>query len=169
MRFSTDDQDISEFLRKYDSIPIGDRNHLTWEAICISAKVNPKHLAGAVLIAVSQHCAMKSKFIVASNHPTITKNRVKFAQMVGGEKDRSALDIMAGAQQGSSGHTFIGKAWFGGSGGGSSSSKQENDDDDTPLAPMVPETSSGFEDLFPSPNEVQDKLVPIRQRLLENK
>ena len=93
----------------------------------------------------------------------ITKNRVKFAQMVGGEKDRSALDIMAGAQQGSSGHTFIQKAWF----NPAAKPTKDDDDDETPSTPSIPETSSGFEDLFPSPNEVQDKLVPIRQRLLE--
>ena len=83
--------------------------------------------------------------------------------MVGGEKDRSALDIMAGAQQGSSGHTFIQKAWF----NPSAKPPKDDDDDETPSTPSIPETSSGFEDLFPSPNEVQDKLVPIRQRLLE--
>lgn len=168
MRFSLDDQDIAKFLRKYDSLPIGDRNHLPWEAIAIAAKVNTKHLIGSILLAVSQHCATKSKFIVASNHPMITEKRVEFAQMIGGEKDRSALDIMAGAQQGSSGHTFIGKAWFGGSvGGGGKSGKDNSEEVSTPIA-TYEETTSGFDDLFPSPDKVQEKLVPIRQRLLES-
>ena len=163
MRFSQDDSEIAMFLRKYDSIPLGDRNHLPWEAIAVAARVNTKHLIGSILLAVSQHCATKSKFIVASNHPMITKNRVKFAQMVGGEKDRSALDIMAGAQQGSSGHTFIGKAWFGGA---AASKPVKDDDDDTPSTPAIIQDDS-YGDLFPSPNQTQDKLVPIRQRLLE--
>jgi hypothetical protein len=166
MRSSSDDQDLAKFLRKYDSIPIGDRNYLSWEAIAIAARVNTKHLMGSLLLAVSQHCATKSKFIVASNHPMITKKRVEFAQMIGGEKDRSALDIMAGAQQSQSGHTFIGKAWFGGSGaGGNKPSKDE--DEPTKVTAIYEDSTSGFDDLFPSPNETQDKLVPIRQRLLE--
>jgi hypothetical protein len=162
MRFSVDDQDIATFLRKYDSIPIGDRNHLSWEAIAIAAKVNTKHLIGSILLAVSQHCATKSKFIVASNHPMITQKRVEFAQMIGGEKDRSALDIMAGAQQGQSGHTFIQKAWF-----NPSAAKEKDEEEVSKPTATYEETTGGFDDLFPSPNEVQDKLVPIRQRLLE--
>ena len=164
MRFASDDTEIAAFLKKYDSIPIGDRNHLSWEAIALSARVNPKHLTGSILLAVSQHCAMRSKFIVASNHPMITQKRVEFAQMVGGEKDRSALDIMAGAQQGQSGHTFIQRAWFGPNGNG----KQAKDEDAGAAPSAAIDQTSGFDDLFPSPNETQDKLVPLRQRLLES-
>ena len=165
MRFCQDDTEIAAFLKKYDSIPIGDRNNLSWEAIAVAAKINTKHLIGSVLLAVSQHCATKSKFIVASNHPMITQKRVEFAQMAGGEKDRTALDIMAGAQQNPSGHTFIGKAWFGASGGGNKAA-QDGSDGSAPVQ-TYEETTSGIDDLFPSPNETQDRLVPIRQRLLE--
>ena len=166
MRFCQDDTDIAAFLKKYDSLPIGDRNHLPWEAIAVAAKVNTKHLIGSVLLAVSQHCATKSKFIVASNHPMITQKRVEFAQMAGGEKDRTALDIMAGAQQNPSGHTFIGKAWFGASGGGNKAA-QDGSDGSAPVQTYEDTTNGEFDSLFPSPNETQDRLVPIRQRLFE--
>lgn len=164
-----DDHDIIAFLRKYDSIPVGDREHLSWEAIAIAARVNPKHLVGSILLAVSQHCATKSKFIVASNHPMITEKRVEFAQMIGGEKDRSALDIMAGAQQNPSGHTFIGKAWFGGgaTGGVAPKGKAAKDEEEVSTPAATYEGSDNFSDLFPSPNETQNQLIPIRQRLLE--
>lgn len=167
MRFVGDDPDIDNFLRKYDSIPIGDREALSWEAIAIAAKVDTRHLAGSILLAVTQHCAMKSKFIVASNHPDITQLRVEFAGKPGGEKDRSALDIMAGAQQNPSGHTFIGKAWFGGNSGGPAKTTPKTDEEE-PDTPKSTQVDEGYNDLFPSLKDVQEKLIPIRQRRLEN-
>ena len=163
-----DDQDIARFLIKYDSIPIADREVLPWEAIALAAKVETRHLIGSILLAVTEHCAVKSKFIVASNHPDITLKRVEFAQMAGGEKDRSALDIMAGAQQNPSGHRFIGKAWFGGGGGTSAPAKAAKTDDDEVETPKATYENEGFSDLFPSLKETQEKLVPIRQRRLES-
>lgn len=165
MRFSTDDTEIAAFLKKYDSIPIGDRDRIPWEAVSIAARVNPKHLLGAIQLAVQTHCWNRSRFIAVSNHPAITKARVKYGKMPSGERDRMALDIQVGAMQGPKGPTFIGKqvAVFGG-GGGSKSGKNEEDDN---TIESQANSDDGFDDLFPSPNDVQEKLVPIRQRLLE--
>ena len=83
--------------------------------------------------------------------------------MIGGEKDRTAVDMAIGWLQGPKSPTFIGKqvAVFNGPGG-------QNKDDEGNTIDAKPETvSDGFDDLFPSPNDVQEKLVPIRQRLLE--
>ena len=162
MRFSTDDSEIRSFLKMYDKIPIGDREHLSWEAIALAARVNPKHLLGSIQLAVQSYCWNKSRFLVISNHPQIVEKRIEFAQMAGGEKDRTALDIMAGWQQGPKSPTFIGKqvAVFNGPGG-------QNKDDEGQVIEAPKEVSDGYDDLFPSPNEVQDRLVPIRQRLLE--
>jgi hypothetical protein len=88
---------------------------------------------------------------------------VEFAKMAGGEKDRTALDIMAGAQQSTSGHTFIRDAWFGAPSKGTD--KSDGEEVSKPAATYI--EPSGFEDLFPPPNETQEKLVPLRQRLLE--
>ncbi len=168
MRYSHDDPEIRSFLKVYDKIPVGDRNRVPWEAVAIAAKVNHKHLVGAIQFAVQAHCSNRSRFIAISNHPDVMEKRVKFAKMAGGEKDRTALDIMNGALASPKGPTFIGKqvAVFGGGGGKS----QDKDDDEEGGSGKVLEAqteSDGFDDLFPSPSEIQNKLVPIRQRLLE--
>ena len=161
MRFASEDTEIEAFLDVYDSIPIGDREHLPWEAICLAAKINPKHLLGSINLAVSSHCATRSRFIVVSNHPDITEKRVKYAKMAGGEKDRTQLDIMVGALPSAKGPTFIGKAVFGAQTSGSSTSSDSEDGEPTDM-------TSSYDSLFPSVNEIQNKLIPIRQRRLED-
>jgi hypothetical protein len=64
------------------------------------------------------------------------------------------------------GPTFIGTqqvAVFRGGGQG----KAKDEDDGKTIDAEYSSSSDGFDDLFPSPNDVQEKLVPIRQRLLE--
>ena len=165
MRFATDDAEIRAFLKVYDKTPSVDRESLSWEAISIAAKVNPKHLIGAIQLAVQTHCWNRSRFIAVSNHPDVTKARVKYAKMAGGERDRTQLDIALGILQSPKGPTFIGKqvAVFGNGGG----QKQEKEEDEGKTVEAQFDSSDGFDDLFPSPNDVQEKLVPIRQRLLE--
>lgn len=165
MRFATNDQEIASFLKVYDKVPIGDRGRLPWEAIIIKAKVNPVYLLGAIQLAVQTYCWNKSRFIAISNHPDVTQARVDFGlELVGAEKDRMALDIMVGAQQSPKGPTFIGKqvAVFGGGG-------QKKDGSGEDIMDAEVSSDDGFDQLFPSPNEIQEKLVPIRQRLLEAK
>lgn len=161
-----DDSEIKAFMKVYDKIPVGAIEGFPWEAIAIAARVNPKHLIGAIQLAVQTHCWNRSRFIAVSNHPEITKARVKYGKMASGEKDRTALDIALGIMQSPKGPTFIGTqqvAVFGGRGG-----KQVSKDDDVEDGKIIDAGSGdGFDDLFPSPNDVQEKLVPIRQRLLE--
>jgi hypothetical protein len=163
MRFATNDEVVADFLKVYDKIPVGDRDRLPWEAIMIKAKVNPIYLLGAIQMAVQTYSWNKSRFLAVSSHPEITKNRIKFAKMAGGVKDREALDIVNGFLQSPKGPTFIGKqvAVFGGNGGGQNNNGGGN------VVDAEVDGDDGFENLFPSPNEIQDKLVPIRQRLLE--
>jgi hypothetical protein len=166
MRFATDDHEINAFLRVYDKIPVGARTKVPWEAIAIAAKVNPKHLLGAIQLAVQTHCWNRSRFIAISNHPDVMDKRVEYAKMAGGERDRTQLDISLGFLQSPKGPTFIGKqvAVFGGNGG---QGKGKGDEDEGKTVEAQYDSSDGFDRLFPSPNEIQDKLVPIRQRLLE--
>jgi len=164
MRFATSDEVVSAFLKRYDSIPSGDREVLPWEAIAISAGVNLNHFAGSAMLAAATYCANKSKLIIATNHPEITKKRVEFALLPSGEKDRYALDVMAGAMPSAKGPTFIGKAIFGPSDGGIGKRK---DDDETEDQTAVFGTEDDLDKLFPSPSTMQNRLVPIRQRLLE--
>ena len=166
MSFATEDQEISAFLKAYSKIPIGARPKVPWEAIAIAAKVNPKHLYGAIRLAVEVHCMNRSRFIAVTNHPSITKARVGFGLAhVGADKDRMALDIQVGAMQGPKAPTINVNqqvASFPGRGG-----KSKGDEDDGNEVEAQYDSSDGFDRLFPSPDVMQQKLVPIRQRLLE--
>ena len=167
MRFASEDMEIGAFLKVYDKIPPSDKEHVSWEAIALASKVNPKHLLGAIQLAVQSHCWNRSRFIAISNHPDITKARVKYAKMAGGERDRTQLDISLGFLQSPKGPTFIGKqvAVFGGNGGQQAS--KDDDDEDGQVIEAKSNSDDPFDALFPSPADIQQKLVPIRQRLLE--
>ena len=160
MRFATDDPDIGSFLRKYDSIPVGDRDVLPWEAIALAANVNTRHLIGSIVLAVASLGATKSKLLIASNHPSITRARVRFGMLPSGERDRTALDIMAGAQKSPNGATFIGNAVFG-------SINQPSGKDDEDGKSSQTSDDDAIDQLFPSVVGIQEKLIPIRQKLLE--
>lgn len=167
MRFATDDNEIRAFLKVYDKVPTGDRERLSWEAICIAAKVKPKELLGAIQLAVQAHCWDRSRFIAISNHPDVMEKRVEYAKMAGGERDRTQLDISLGFLPAQKAPTFIGKqvAVFNNNRGGGAPAKDDEDDGKTIQAPST--SSDEFDQLFPSPSDIQEKLVPIRQRLLE--
>jgi hypothetical protein len=167
MRWATDDAEIRAFFRIYDKIPVGDQKRIPWEAISIAAKINPKHLLGAIQLAVQTHCWNRSRFIAVSNHPDVTDARVKYALMAGGERDRTQLDIANGYLPSPKGPTFIGKqvAVFGGN-GGQKPSKSE-DEEDGKIIDVHSDDDDGYGDLFPSPQGVQEKLVPIRQKMLK--
>ncbi len=157
MRFSSQDPAIAAFLKKYDSVPEGDQKRLPWEAIALAAKVDLRQLTGSILFALRDASVNMVKVIALSSHPLITRARVTYAQLPGGDRDRNAMDTALGFLPSPKGPTFIGKAVFGTNG------SQEKEDGQ-------PATFGGdddLDDLFPSPNAMQDKLNPIRQRLLE--
>lgn len=165
MRFANEDPEIRAFLEFYDEIPPEDRRRVSWEAICVAAKINPKHLMSSALLAVTSYCATRSRFIMVSHHPEITQKRIEYAKLAGGERDRTQLDIMVGALPSAKGPTFIGKAVFGAPG----ASPAAQDDDDEPEKSATPPTvDDTYNNLFPSINEIQDKLIPIRQKRLED-
>ena len=167
MRFSMEDTEIKAFMRVYDKMDTGGRDGVPWEAIAIAARVNPKHLIGAIQLAVQTHCWNRSRFIAVSNHPEITKARVKYGKMASGEKDRTALDIALGIMQSPKGPTFIGTQQVAVFGGRGKQASKDDDAEDGKIIEAQMSNSDGFDDLFPSPNDIQEKLVPIRQRLLE--
>jgi len=163
MRFSSHDPDIKEFLDKYDSIPAGDRDRIPWEAIALAADVNVSHLLGAMHIAVQKYSASRVKFIISMGHPLIAASRIKFGQLASGEKDRNAVDMMTGAIPSPKGPTFIGKAVFGGK------SKDDDDDDDDSGVEVGFTKDDDLNELFPDSENIQQKLISIRQKQLENK
>jgi hypothetical protein len=164
MRFYNDEE-ISRFLVKFDSIPSGDKDCLPWEAISISAGVNPRHLVGSILVALQAHSVSAVKVIALSGHAVVTKKMVEYAQLPSGEKDRSMLLQGLGFLPSPKGPTFIGKAVFGGD-------RRVSDDDEDSDGKTVEATpifgkDDDLEQLFPSSEVIQEKLIPLRQRQLE--
>jgi len=157
MRFAPDEV-TSAFMKKYDAVPEGDRKYLPIEAIALSAGVDITHLLGSIMVALQKQAVSAVKIIAMTAHPKVTEARVLYAQGPWGEKDRTALDTAMGFLPSPKGPTFIGKAVFG-SGGAAMERDGEasgDDDDDGP----------DLDRLFPPANAMQQKLQPIRQRLL---
>ena len=168
MRFGSDDTEIKAFLRIYDKLPVSDRKQLSWEAISIAAKVNPKHLLGAIQLAVDNHCRNRSRFIGISSLPEVTEARVKYALMSGGERDRTQLEIAHGILPSPKGPTFVGKqvAVYNAGGG----SRKDDDGDTLEAAPLVYQGGDVEDRLFGTPQsnaEFDNKLVRIREKKLE--
>jgi hypothetical protein len=157
MRFSTEDESIAAFLKKYDSLPAGDRERLPWEAIAFAAQVDPHCLTGAIIFALQAVSVNTVKIIALSSHPMVLQKSIEFAQMAGGVKDRNAFHQGMGFLPSPKGPTFINKAVF-----GASASKEE----DEPAEASIFSAEDDLEKLFSDPVIVQEELVPIRQRLL---
>ena len=159
MRFSAEDPEIATFLKKYDSIPLSDRERVPWEAIALAANVDLRRLAGSVLFALRDMSVSTVKMIAFSNHPKVMQKTVDYAMMPSGDKDRTMVHRGLGFLPDPKGPTFIGKAVFGPSTGKEGAEPAETatfgEDDD-------------LDELFPPSNSMQEKLVPIRQRLLES-
>jgi hypothetical protein len=160
MRFSPDEV-IAAFLKKYDTIPSGDREHLPMEAVALAAGVDINHLLGSVMLALQAQSVSAVKIIAMSSHPKITEARVKFGQMPLGERDRTALDTAMGFLPNPKGPTFIGKAIFG-TGKNVMDQQRGGDEDDGGGDDDGPD----LDRLFPPANAMQERLTPIRQRML---
>jgi len=167
MRHSSDPSIIS-FLEKYDSVPSGDREKLPWEAIALAAEVNLQQLGWAAISAVEQYSAGVTKMMLVSSQPKIMKARIKYGLLPSGEKDRTAAQMASGVMPSPKGPTFIGKAVFG-SGKQTMSSQGAGGSDDDDDGPVIDgDDDPDLNQLFPSSNEIQQKLIPIRQRMLED-
>ena len=160
LRFGSGDLAIRTFLEKYDSISKSDRERVSWEAVALSANLDLNGLLGSAMLALAAKSANVSKIIAVTSHPLITRKRVEFAQLAGGERDRTSLDIMVGALPSAKGPTFIGKAIF----GNGNSSEEKDDEEHTPQAAVF---DDNFDYLFPNSGEMQDKLAVIRKQRLE--
>jgi hypothetical protein len=156
MRFS-DDPLIITFLEKYDSLGERDLQSLPLQAVALSAGLNVKHLWGEMMLAIREHSVSSVKIIAVSAHPQITKSRVEFAQTPGGFRDRDALDEMLGALKPSAGNTFIGKFF--------AATTKEMPENEEQASEMVDD----LEFMFPDSSVMQEKVQPMRQKVLEAK
>ena len=157
MRFASQDETIAGFLKKYDSIPAGDRERVPWEAIALAAKLDVQQLTGAIMFALENSSANTVRILGWTAHPEVMRKTIKYAKMPGGQKDRVTFHTGLDGSPSAKGPTFIGKqvAVFGSQGG-----KDAEEQAKTFGANNNPD------ELFPSSSVMQERLVPIRQRLL---
>jgi hypothetical protein len=163
MRFAPD-ENITMFLKKYDAVPVGDRNSLPVEAIAIAAGVDVGNLLGSAMLALQAMAVNVVKCIILSGHPKIAAARIKYGQMASGERDRNAVDIALGLLPSPKPPTFVQKAFIFGSGRAVMSEQGTGDDDDEQDG--VNETDPDLDVLFPPANQTQERLQAIRQKML---
>jgi hypothetical protein len=157
MRFAAQDETIAAFLKQYDKIPVGDRRRIPWEAVGLAAKLNLQQLTVAILFAMEAASVKTVKVLALSAHPKVMRKTIEYAGMLTGVKDRTMLHQGLGFLPTAKGPTFIGKAVFGGGGG------REGTE---PGQPTVFGEDDDLDELFPPANAMQERLAPIRQRLL---
>jgi hypothetical protein len=157
------DEVISAFFRKYDSIPVGDRERVPFEAIALAAGVDINHLLGSIMLALQAQAVNTVKIIAMTSHPKITAARVKYGLKPSGERDRTALDTAMGFLPSPKAPTFIGKAIFGSGKNAMNEQGAGNGDEDDEIT-----TAEGndldLDRLFPPANLMQEKLARIRNR-----
>jgi hypothetical protein len=164
MRMS--DGEISQqFLEKYDSIPERDRECLTIEVIALAAGVDPRALLGEILLAAREYSVVKFKLQLLEAHPEILEKRIEFAKLPGGYRDRDAIDTIAGALPRKA-VNFIDKFYAG------SATEKEAEEAEVPAVDPQPQAEQMIEDeafVFPDSEAMQEKIQPIRQKMLESK
>lgn len=166
MRFAHDDEVIAGFLKKYDSIPVGDRERLPWEAIALSARVNIQHLTGSTLLAIQSYSQNAVRVLALTAHPAVMRKRIQYAKLPSGEKDRNALDQGLGFLPSPKGPTFIGRLEVGRVPNRREIEVEPPEPMQATAMPIFTEDDD-IDQLFPPASLVQDKLVAIRQRLLD--
>lgn len=160
LRFSHDPA-AQFFVERYDKIPKGDREKLSWEAICIAAKVNPATLLGASVMALQEVSKSTVKILALTNHPKVVEARIAAAVLPGGVQDRNAFDTAVGFLPSPKGPTFVTNVNL-------DKKRRDDDDDDDDDSPDTGsyDAEDEMDHLFPPVSAMQDRLQPIRQRAL---
>jgi hypothetical protein len=166
MRMS--DGEISQqFLEKWDRIPERDRECLTIEIVALAAGVDPRALLGEILLAAREYSVTKFKLKALEAHPEILEKRIEYAKTPGGYRDRDAVDTILGALPRAK-TTFIDKFYA-----GSDSEKADLPEPESAVPEKaIQQAEEMVEDedfVFPDSEAMQDKIQPIRAKMLESK
>lgn len=157
MRFS-DDPLIIQFFDTYDSLPLGDRDRVSLEAILLKANINPVHFLGSMQLSLREHSLGMMKLIAIANQPNIMQKTVEYAELPGGYRDREQFHTMTGALPSPKGVTVFQKF---------TNVTPASDQKQEPIQEAeVVETDLNY--IFPDSSRMQDKLSPIRQKQLES-
>ncbi len=157
MRFSQSPM-VRKFLYRWDRIPEKDRVGLPLEAVSIAAKVDPTHLLGEIMLAMREYSVSAVKLIGIAQHPEVMQKSIDSALTNEGVRDREMVHTMLGALAPKGGATFIDKFFAG--------RQVDPEKGDTPAPVAQAEMVDDLEFLFPGANSMQEKIQPIRNRLL---
>lgn len=162
MRFS-EDPIIKKFLDRYDVLSKEERDAVPLEAVAVAADVEIPYLVGAVLLAIRYYTMNIVKVIAMTGHPESMKARVRNAKLIGGHRDREALDTGLGfLPQKREGQSFFVRGNLQLGSGGAPESL---------TGTIQPALSDGREDdkepdldvLFPDVSLVQERIASVRQ------
>jgi hypothetical protein len=156
LRFS-EDPIAKAFLEKYDSLGDKDLQSLPITAIALAAGVDSRTLLGEIMMAIREVSVNSVKIIAMAAHPQITKKRVEYAQTPGGFRDRDKLDEMLGAIKAPAGSTFINKFFA------AATNKMPEDEE------QAEAMTDDLEYMFPDSSIMQEKVQPMRQKVLDAK
>lgn len=153
LRFSPDPTAV-QFLSKYDSLGPSIRDNAPIEAVALAAKVDIPALLGVAILALQNYSANQVKILAVSNHPGVLRDTLRYAKLPRGTKDREHIHQALGFLPTSKPPSFIGKVFI-------NAGEQPNEPEPEEIA------ENDLENIFPDLSQVQTKLQPIRQKLLE--
>jgi hypothetical protein len=160
MRFS-DGELSSQFLEKWDSLSEWDQESIEIEVVATACEIDPRHLLGEIMLAMREYSVNKVKLLAVEAHPEVISKRIEFAKTPGGYRDRDALDTMLGALPRTS-TTFIDKFFSG------NVPDEKEEDEEKPTKPAE-EMVSDENFVFPDCEIMQERIQPMRQKLLAGK
>jgi hypothetical protein len=126
--------------------------------VAILANLNFRQLTGSIIFALQTDSVSAVKVIALAGHPSVTEKTIEYAKMASGEKDRMMIHQALGFLPSPKGPTFIGKAVFSSNDGLAKTDASEG--------PETFDKDDDIDELFPPATKIQERLVPIRQRLL---
>jgi hypothetical protein len=152
---------IRKFLHKWNRISEKDRIGLPLEAVAIAAKIDTSTLLGEIMLAMREHSVNLVKIVAVASHPDVMKKTVESALGDKGYQDRELIHNMLGASSKQQGTTFINKFFAG---------RQTDPDQPEDAVPVAQaEMVDDLEFIFPSSSNMQERIQPVRNRLLAGK
>lgn len=165
MRFS-DGELSSTFLEKWDSLSEWDQESIEIEIVAFACGINPVHLLGEIQMAMREYSVIQVKLLAVEGHPEVMRKSIEFAQTPGGVQDRKQIHEMLGALSSPKGPMFI-KNFF--AGNLPDEEKEKDDDEETTAKTPAEEMVSDENFVFPDSELMQERIQPMRQKLLAGK
>lgn len=133
------------------------------EVIALAAGVDPRALLGEILLAAREYSVTKFKLMALDAHPEILEKRIEYAKLVGGYRDRDAVDTILGALPRSK-TTFIDKFYAGSETALPDSSDTEESESENKVVREVEEMVEDENFIFPDCEAMQERVAAATQQ-----